>query len=148
MYQFEIKPGLGVGPVRLSSHREDVRSALGEPEHCVDAREFYQSGLIVNYDSNDRVEFIEMAESELFRAIFRGVDLHRGQAQEALKHVGSFADYDRSDPQLGHSYVFQSLQLSLWRPTTPKDNQDPLDPEGRYFKAVGIAVDDYFKGQW
>ena len=100
---------------------------------------------MVDFNGEGRVEFIELAKSQQFRAIFEGECLHEIPADEAVRHVSKYGQYDRNDPEPGYSYVFLDLQLSLWRGTMPTADQAPDDPDGRYFEAVGIAVGGYFQ---
>jgi len=141
-----IVPHQGVGPVRFGMAREDVQRELGPPRgpevrggHC------FWEGLFVHFDANGRVEFIELANNARFRALFDGVCLHEVPAEEAIRVVARHGSYDENDPELGYTYVFPELQLSLWRPTRPEPGQAPDDIGGRYFAAVGIGAAGYFK---
>jgi hypothetical protein len=144
MTTFEITPHVGVGPINLGMTREEVHFLLGDPQHAGGGREGFLRGFMVDFDDKGRVEFIELACSEMFKATFHGICLHEVPAKEALDFLCRFDKYDESDPELGHSYVFLDLQMSLWRGTRPAPDQHPDDPDGRYFEAVGIAVDGYF----
>ena len=141
----EIVPNVGVGPVRLGASREQVHSLLGPPsEEIRDRREMFFDGLFVDYDERGGVEFIEMSRSEVFSAEFDGVCLHDLAAESALAVVMRHAAVAAENPELGYSYIFPSLQLSLWRGTQPSVDQAVDDSEGRFFEAVGIGVPGYF----
>ena len=58
---------------------------------------------------------------------------------EAVTTVAAHAPFDPDDPELGHSYVFKALDLSLWRPVDDED-----EPEGRTFMTVGIGRRGYY----
>ena len=94
---------------------------------------------IIGYEEN--VEFIELTNTDRFEALYNGVDLHKLKATEALEIVLSDDNYDPSDPELGYSYIFKKLQLSLWRSVI---SENESDSEGQYFEAVGIGGRDYF----
>ena len=100
---------------------------------------------MVDFNKEDQVEFIELAKSEEFRGVFEGKCLHDLPADEAVAFVSQFGTYDTNDRELGYSYIFTDLQLSLWRGTIAEPDQPEEDPDGRYFEAVGIAVDGYFR---
>ena len=65
-------------------------------------------------------------------------------ADDAVAHIQSIAPYDANDPELGYSYVFPGLQLSLWRPVIPDAEQNADDTTGRRFEAVGVGGEGYF----
>ena len=99
---------------------------------------------MVDFDDSGGIEFIELARSPMFKATFHGTCLHEVPAEEALDLVCQFDKYDESNWELGYSYIFIGLQMSLWRGTLPTPEQQSNDPEGRHFEAVGVAVEDYF----
>jgi hypothetical protein len=104
----------------------------------------FLDGFMVDFNKEDRVEFIELAKSEQFRGVFEGRCLHDLPADEAVAFVSQFGTYDPNNRELRYSYIFLDLQLSLWRGTIVEPGQPDDDPDGRYFEAVGIAVDGYF----
>lgn len=145
MREFQILPHKGVGPIKLGMTREEVHAIFGEPQFSHGLREQFLDGFMVDFSEENRVEFIELAKSQQFRAILEGKCLHEIPAHEVIRHVSKYGEYDRNDPELGYSYVFVDLQLSLWRGVIPTANQEPDDSVGRYFEAVGIAEDGYFQ---
>jgi hypothetical protein len=142
MLAFEITPHVGVGPVKLGMQIHDVEAVLGKPEHVRDNRYSYLSGFMVDFDETGKVEFIELANSQLFQTTFNGINLHGVTATEAVNFVSEYDSYDRNDPEVGYSYIFKRLQLSLWRGTMPENE---ADDDGKYFEAVGVATDGYFE---
>lgn len=143
MLEFAIIPHHGVGPIHLGMIRSAVHAQFGEPEFVTRdrTREAFLRGFLVDFDKEDHVEFIELAKSMHFRAVFEGKCLHDLPADDAVAFVSQFAAYDANRRELGHMYIFPALQLSLWRGTVA----DPDDErQGRYFEAVGVAVDGYF----
>ena len=124
----------------------EARQVFGKPDDPVRcSREGFLDGFFVNFDSAGRIEIIELAKSPLFRATFHGECLHELPAKEAVTFVSQYGHFDDTDKELGYSYVFLDLQLSLWRGTRPEPNQALDDPDGRHFEAVGIAIPGYFK---
>lgn len=101
----------------------------------------FLSGFIVNFDANDLVELIELTKSSQFEATYKGINLLSVKAEEAIAFIEQGAVYDPNDPELGYSYVFKTLQLSLWRSTVPEEANDP---DGQHFEAIGIAARNYF----
>jgi len=139
--KIEVNPLIGIGPVHLGMTRVQVRAVLGEPNNSQGNREFFPIGLTVSFDLSGTAEFIESSRSKGCAVYFRGVPVHDTPADELVAHISKLADFDQSDPELGHSYIFKSLQLSLWRSTVP---ESPDDEDGRYFQAVGVGAHGYF----
>jgi hypothetical protein len=145
MQTLEIQPKIGVGPIRFGMARAEVRHHLGSPDGDEDSeREWYLDDLAIDFDTSGSVAFIEIAESENFRATLNGVCLHELDADDAVSHVEKTAAYDPDAPEPGYTYIFPSLELSLWRPVVPDENQDADDETGRRFEAVGVGPTGYF----
>ena len=145
MIEYEIVPHVGVEPIRFGMTREEVHAEFGLPEFTSrDNREEFMNGFMVDFNAGGAVEFIELAKSYQFRALFNNRCLHELLADEAVAFVRQYDHYKEDDPELGYSYLFLDLQLSLWRPTVPETAQPLDDPDGRYFYAVGLAKDGYF----
>ena len=145
MIEFAIEPLIGIGPIRLGSSRAEVHAIFGDPvKHPSDTREMYLDGFFVEYDETGRVEFIELARSDQYRATFLGIALHDVPAEHAIALVSNLDPRNSDDPKPGHSYTFLRLQLSLWRGTVPELGQSADNPDGRYFEAVAVARVGYF----
>lgn len=141
MQKFQITPNVGVGPIKLGMAKEEVCSIFGKPEFVNQERICFLSGFMVHFDENGFVEFIELARSNQFVATFEGLDLHAALAKDVIELVTKYDDFDKEDPEPGHSFIFQKLQLSLWRSVVPEDSEGT---DGQYFEAVGIACNNYF----
>jgi hypothetical protein len=116
MQAFVILPTVGVGPIRFGMTRAEVRQLIGPHD----------------------------GESENFRATLDGECLHELNADSAVAHVERVAPLDHDAPEPGYTYVFPTLQLSLWRSVVPDASQDVDDPTGRTFEAVGVGPKGYF----
>ena len=144
MEEFDITPHRGVGPIRFGMSRAEVHERLGKPDHVDDAREWFLDGFAVDFDSIGVVEFIELAKSPRFKALFNGHCLHELDADDVVALVAGSAPFDEDAPELGYTYIFPKLQLTFWRPTVPDQGQPPDDPDGRHFHAVGLGREGYF----
>lgn len=138
---FEIQLGNSIGPVKLGMTDTEVSNVIGSPDCIHGHRHHFLDGLMVDFDNEGKVEFIEAAASELFSTTLFSFDVHRTLATNVLERVQLEDNYDHSDPELGYSYVFKELQLSFWRPNLP----DIEEGEGLYFQSVAIASEGYFK---
>lgn len=139
---YEIKPLVGVGPINLGMSKAEVESHFGKPEFEEEKRVCYFSSFMIDFDDDGKVEFIELGESEEYTTSLNGIDLHRVPAEDAVSIVGKSDKFDEDDPELGYSYIFKKIQMSLWRGSIPEDNEDE---DGKYFEAIGIAQNDYFE---
>jgi hypothetical protein len=145
---FEIRPLIGVGPVRFAMTCPEVRAALGKPSHVRTAHTlgsvefpetdyFFRNSFQVTYDAEGTVEFIELGKYYGFVATYEGVDLLRVNANEAVALVARKAAIDESDGEYPMTVIFPELELSLWRECRPED--DPAGIDGRQFSAVGLG---------
>jgi len=147
MLTFTMQPLVGIGPIKLGMTRSEVRDILadlGQPKARLRPPNtdcYFRSAFQVSYDDDGRVEFIETAASTDFRVLFHGSSLHEMPAEDAVRLVSEFAEYDKDRPEQGYSYIFPALQLSLWRPVLPSDRDDI---EGRHFEAIGVGKEGYF----
>ncbi len=150
MTDYEVVPHVGVGPVRLGMTREQVRRAMPGPcepfrkgpfaKHETDG--FHGSGFQVFYGGDEpTAEYIQLCTGQGLRAIYAGVSVFETPADTVVARISRLAPYDPSDRELGYSYIFPSLELSLWRPVKP---ESPTDPEGQEFWSIGIGVRGYY----
>jgi hypothetical protein len=87
------------------------------------------------------VEYIELSSGAEFRAMYRGMDVFGTRAEDVVDRVATDAPFDSHDQELGYSYIFPDLELSLWRPVLPESADDP---HGRQFCTIGIGVKGYY----
>lgn len=151
MTSYEVIPHIGVGPVRLGMTREEVRRAMPGPcesflkglnaRHETDA--FHDGGFQVFYGGEGPVaEYIELSRDSGFRAVYRDVDVFETPADSLLAHISGDATSDPEDRESGYAYIFDNLDLSLWRPVLPGS---PEDSAGREFSTIGIGVVGYYR---
>lgn len=145
MKTFEVLPLSGIDDVRLGASREETLSVLGQPEatflktptskHKTDA--WFQSGFQVFYEGDTpTVCYIELSRDSGFNAMLFGLPVFSTQALLLVSEIERHATLDHDDPELGCSFVFPMLELSLWRP----------DDEEGYFSTVGVGVPGYYSG--
>jgi hypothetical protein len=150
MLTFSIRPLVGMDPIKFGMVRSEVRNILadlGQPKATLRPPNtdcFFRNAFQVSYGEDGRVEFIETAASTDFRVQFHGCSLHEMPAEDVVRLVLEFAEYDKDYPEQEYSYIFPALQLSLWRPVLPSD---PDGSEGRHFVAVGVGKEGYFSSQ-
>ena len=142
---YEVVPLEGIGEVKLGMTRSEVRQIMGaEPETSGPRNQvdnYYKGGFQVFYSKEDKVEFVELLRDSGFGAEAKGINVFEKSAQEVLDVICVHSDFNQDDLEVGYSYVFPDIELSLWRPHIP-ENED--DPEGKCFSTVGIGVSGYY----
>ena len=148
MRDYNVEPFVGVGPVHLGMLRDTVHHAMQESPKpfrkgfsvapLTDA--FHQSAFQVFYESDQPiVEYIELSRDADFRAFYQGLDVFATPADEVAAFISRDASYDERGREFPYSYIFRQLQLSLWRPVLPDD-----DDSGRFFSTIGVGRRGYY----
>ncbi|MCX2743341.1 hypothetical protein OO013_05660 [Mangrovivirga sp. M17] len=168
--KIEIKPHSGAGKLIFGMTRSEIREVMGKPEYSsekstidyddfsipVPAKDGYFSNCIqISYDINNQAEFIEFSgkDEEQITILFYGVDVFNTPAPQLLRHIteSTGAEIDMEDEEIPYSYVFPSLDLSLWRQVIPELNEEtdeiPDSDEGKYFWTIGIGIKGYYENQ-
>jgi hypothetical protein len=138
---FTIQPHQGAFPLTLGMSRPEVHELLGKPGSVSRNIEwFFENGLQIEYKQG-RTVFIQVSRGCGLTARYKGVDLLKLPATKAVALVSKEADYDGEHWELGYTYRFPKLALTLWRPVMPSNSKDP---NGRYFDTVAVAVEGYW----
>jgi hypothetical protein len=142
MKTFYLRPLLGVGEISLGMPRSEVLRILGRSVsfkktprsiHVTDA--WYQNGFQVFYcGAEPVVEYIELSGKSGFEAILFGHPVFSTEASKLVALIDKHSPYDRNNPELGSSYIFPALEVSLWRP----------DEDDQCFRTVGVGVLGYY----
>jgi len=145
----EVEPHVGAGPIKLGLSRREVRAVMGAPSRTYSkvpgaplTDTYFGTDLQVYYDAGDRVECIELNGPGSINPTLRGRTLLFAPAEEVIDWMRGIADFDADDPELGYSYVYPGLDLSLWRPVVP---EGPDDIEGLTFRSVGVGRLGYYR---
>jgi hypothetical protein len=149
--RYEVVPLRGVGPVIFGMTRLESREAMRQPfvsyrkttgsTAMTDA--YHQSSFQVYFDVDDRVEYIELSRFPV-QALYKGVSVLELKAEEVVSLLTKDGQSDDSNPEQGYSYIFPDLELSVWRPTLPEEDQDENDSGGMYFETIGIGKRGYY----
>ena len=140
---YEIFPLTGVGSVNFGMHRNEVQTVM--PEISVPFRKtrlskvetdaYHEAGFQVFYNTDTLcVEYIELSRGCTFKAELYGIDPFEKEAGELIEFLSEIDTFDESNPELGYSYIFPTIELSIWRPVT---NQ-------KYFSTLGIGRKGYY----
>ncbi len=147
MPSYVVTPHQGVGPIRFGMPRAVVQAALKlSPEtfHKVGAQTlvdaYLEACFQVFYDAAHTVEYIELSRGGPVTALYQELDVFATTAEQVVQHLVQYAPFDASVPELGYSYIFPALDLSVWRPHLPK-----AEPDGRFFATIGIGKAGYYR---
>lgn len=147
---FELRPLDGAGPVRFGMTYDEVVAILGAPDQALsglwrsDAKRagWHKGGVALHF--KPVVSFVEFSRDAGFvvKVAGIGIDLFRTPADEVVDGILRRGHPVASrGPKPGHTYVFNDLQLALWRQVVPEDEHDE---EGRYFDTVGLGAAGYY----
>lgn len=144
--EFEVQPGVGIGPVRLGMTPDEVRQAVGrcritagdDREQWIDAL-----GLKVDYAA-DVVAFVEASAVALVRVTLAGRDVFATPADELVAAVVEHAGLNPNRLPPGRDeYRFPRLRLGLWRAFVPDEPVAPGEP-GWAFESVSVYARGYY----
>jgi hypothetical protein len=154
MDTYELIPRLGTGLVRFGMPRETIRNILGLPTETfrksVDDRYeadiYHQKGFQIFYAGEEpKVEFIQLSSNSDFEVFYKGVNIFKTKAIELVQFISKEAEFNKNDPNLGYTYTFPTLDLSLWRPIIPPSKKSK---EGQFFRTVGIGESGYYSSEF
>ncbi len=127
---YVVRPLVGIGPFLLGMSRDKAQRIPRD------------AALQIFFDDQDQIEYLEASgPTSTMAALYKGVDVHRTPATEVVSLISKDAAFDPDDPEHGYSYIFPSLELSVWRPTVPNNSQDP---DGRCFRTIGVGRKGYY----
>jgi len=153
MNRYTLEPLVGVGPVQLGMIRAESRQRLGATPssfkkaptlfpNAPDVDAYHGNAFQLFFDENDRVEYIELSKSPDLFVDYKGIDVFALRAEDLVTLISRNAPFDPNDPELGYSYVFPLLEMSLWRPTIPEP--EDANPEWTTFATVGVGRKGYY----
>jgi hypothetical protein len=142
---YEIRPGRGIGPVRIGMSREEARLAMQATGQSVVSLERQMLGMHggafrIHLDATARVESVEVVrgtptalqpgEELPFAALLGDVDVLRTPATDLVALVSRKTKPDPNGPDPGVTFEFPAVGLGFWR-----ESPD----EGPFFETVYVA---------
>lgn len=143
---FEVVPHVGILPICLDATREDVAKRMRDLGHTKSSTlgqtDRYIDGSVgVEFDKNDRVQFVELFPHRDLAATFFGVNVFDRPAEEVFSLIAEREgnDLDTFDPQ---ENLFRRQIVALW-------HADPqYDLGGERFPvwgAIGVGNRSYLQ---
>ncbi|GKU77079.1 hypothetical protein [Paenibacillus sp. L3-i20] len=164
---FIITPNVGVGPIKIGMCKSEVDAIvkLNSKERRTDRM---HSPSLFNcvfahfeYDSEDRLSFIALENNyteDGIVCLYNGIDVFRTKADELVAKLDKLSPYDRNNPELGYSYIFNELNICLWRPSviTEEDlhserflemslENQQYEKRYLYFTQILVTASGYYK---
>ncbi len=110
-----LQPDIGTDPFFFGDQRVNVRKLFSEVPYVkpsvLDHDIYKNKGIILGYDQNDQLEFIEVSDENMVE--YQGIQffsLELSGILERLKNLGYSAPYDSIDS----GYNFTSIGLGLY----------------------------------
>lgn len=142
--QWKIEPLIGLHRILFGMSYDEVVRLCGDPaqQRIIQSTRVarWSDGFLVHF--NPAVEFIEVSRIAAVSATLFDLALLELLADDVLQRLVEKGHSYGADTEDGHSFVFDRLQIGLWRATKPADEHDQ---EGRYFDAVGLGRSGYYK---
>lgn len=146
----DIIPSESIGTIKIGMTRMEAEANVNA-----------YANLIINldFDLDNKVNFIEVgyATADYLQCLYNDIDLFNTKVDELIKLLDQISPYDRSNAELGYTYNFPLIGLSLWRSVMLSDEdlqQDwfkELDPEIQkdemkylFFEAVAVYKPGYY----
>ncbi|MDP4099143.1 hypothetical protein OIN60_20700 [Paenibacillus sp. P96] len=101
----DIIPGKSIGKVELGMNRADAERLSDDV--------WYKN----EYDEDGLVNYIQIGygTKDEYNCQYNGIDLFNTKADDLVALLDKISPYDRSHSELGYTYAFPELGLTLWR---------------------------------
>lgn len=126
--------------VCLGMERTTVENAIGKGKLVGNRYYYYDNELAIDYDKNDKVEFIEFLggiEGVLQPEIY-GVSVFEANADELIELLKQKNNGETDDTEQGYSYSFFNISVGVYREIRPTDVLEMIEE----MKADGIPTED------
>jgi len=138
MQKIVIEPHIGISKIKLGMNKIEVNQLLGDPISNEENIDYYFNNFLqISYDDKKEVEFIEVFSSIDFEVKYSGINIFSSTAKEVIEKICELEQYDEDDPELGYSYIFKNIDLSLYRSVLPENDEVSLfkyiDPPQHFF---------------
>jgi len=131
---------IGKFAVFLGMKRSEVEKVIGLGQAIGGRTYYYEDELAIDYDKNDKVEFIEFLggiEGVLQPKIY-GVSVFEANADELIDLLKQKNNGEADDTEQGYSYSFFNISVGVYREITPTDVLEMIEE----MKADGIPTED------
>lgn len=147
MQELKILPHLGIGPISLNMDRAEVRKvmvALGcRRSFTKDHMDyFYDNALQVEYDEEEKVMFIGVSSSCLYKTTYNGVNVFDTPAKLLFQLI---AQQDGSEEHIydRNGHLFPKQIVALWN---ADEQYDEIQSETRkVWGQIGLGNQRYFE---
>ncbi len=126
--------------VRLGMQKGDVEARIGKGQAVGNRYYYYNSEMVIDYDSDNCVEFIEFmgGVDGALKPFIYGVSAFETDADELVALLKEKNAGEIEDNEQGYSYGFNNISVGIYRELRPVDVAEMMEE----MKADGITVDD------
>ncbi|MDD3120602.1 MAG: hypothetical protein PHF46_04285 [Candidatus Gracilibacteria bacterium] len=152
----EIKGILNSKIISFGMDKKDIIKILGNPE-SIEENEydkydtFYYSNnfLQLSFSINiGKLSYVEIFHHYPNKIIFNKIEIFKTKSSTLVEIFKKEHIINSKNPEVGYSYIYNDIELSLWRPSIPEkileDTGENDYEKGIYFTTVGIGE----KGTW
>lgn len=160
--------------ILLGEERKSIEKIFGnisfkDRNLCENGLSFYlfNTSLRVDFDKNDRVEFIEFLGGFKIdvQAVIYGIEVFKTNADELFELLKQYNDGEIGDVGNGYCYDFKNISVGIYRESTPESlaefikeirNDDSIDEtiveekikeetlKTNYWETLGIGIKNYY----
>ena len=130
---YDVIAKTSVGPIRFGMSPEEVHAAMGDmPERLFrrskseryETEGYHQNTVQIHYDGDSpSVNFVELAGAGEMVAVFCGIPVFQTKVDHLISLLSEYDDYDQSAPEPEYMYIYRNLDISLWRPVVPENDE-------------------------
>ncbi|CAM1342154.1 hypothetical protein [Tenacibaculum amylolyticum] len=165
--KFNIQPHIGAGELKFKMTSKQVIKTLGTPQLIIEKSTinygnfsieepmkmtYFDNELQITFDNN-KVDFIEFygKNAEHLEVLLDTLYIFKIPAVELLIKITELtrSKYDVTNEEIPYSYIFPTIDLSLWRQVIPEldeNNENIADSdEGKFFWSIGIGTKGYYQ---
>lgn len=126
--------------ISLGMERNRVEALLGTGSTINNRHYYYNHEMAIDYDSNDKVEFIEFLGGidGSLKPVIYGISAFDTEAEEMLEILKKNNDDTVDDSEPGYSYSFSNLSVGVYREIRPEDVLEMIEE----MKAEGILTEN------
>ncbi len=135
-----IEPKRGIGTINLRMSKSEVERCINDYAEKYEKHSYNRDGFKhcfqVEYDADERAIFIQLVYSlkDYFNCVFKDINIFTTKATELVSILEQISPYDRDHWELGCTYYFPEIGLSLWR--SSKFIEEDIEKE--WFKELSL----------
>ncbi|SFS03913.1 hypothetical protein [Anaeromicropila populeti] len=126
--------------ISLGMNKEITEQLIGTGELAGRRCYYYNSEMAIDYDSEDKVEFIEFLDGieSFLRPVIYDVSAFDINADELVEILKIHNKGDVDEEESGYSYTFSNISVGVYRESTPTDILEMIEE----MKENGVSIEE------